>query len=135
MNSFNDLRGRIGSEYKETVRRRYYTVTGESADESVVDRLISTGESETFLAKAIQEQGRGKVMDTIMEIQERHEGVKEIEKNLKELNQVPYTYILLTFEFNNDPFQKCFCTFYWCRAISAARSRLYNAYGCVCSIL
>ncbi|KAI8562886.1 hypothetical protein RHMOL_Rhmol03G0070200 [Rhododendron molle] len=88
MNSFNDLRGRIGSEYKETVRRRYYTVTGESADESVVDRLISTGESETFLAKAIQEQGRGKVMDTIMEIQERHQGVKEIEKNLKELNQV-----------------------------------------------
>lgn len=88
MNSFNDLRGRIAGEYKETVRRRYYTVTGESADESVVDQLISTGESETFLAKAIQEQGRGKIMDTIMEIQERHEGVKEIERNLKELNQV-----------------------------------------------
>lgn len=88
MNSFNDLRGRIAGEYKETVRRRYYTVTGESADESVVDQLISTGGSETFLAKAIQEQGRGKIMDTIMEIQERHEGVKEIERNLKELNQV-----------------------------------------------
>ncbi|XP_052176768.1 syntaxin-121-like [Diospyros lotus] len=88
MNSFNALRQQIAGEYKETVQRRYYTVTGENADESTIDRLISTGESETFLQKAIQEQGRGKVLDTIMEIQERHEGVKEMERNLKELHQV-----------------------------------------------
>lgn len=46
------------------------------------------GESETFLQKAIQEQGRGRVLDTIKEIQERHDAVKEMEKNLKELHQV-----------------------------------------------
>lgn len=47
-----------------------------------------SGESETFLQKAIQEQGRGRILDTINEIQERHDAVKEIEKSLKELHQV-----------------------------------------------
>ena len=50
--------------------------------------MTNTGESETFLQKAIQEQGRGRVLDTIQEIQERHDAVKDIEKNLKELHQV-----------------------------------------------
>jgi syntaxin 1B/2/3 len=50
--------------------------------------VTNTGESETFLQKAIQEQGRGRVLDTIQEIQERHDAVKDIEKNLKELHQV-----------------------------------------------
>ncbi|KAJ8574173.1 hypothetical protein K7X08_025978 [Anisodus acutangulus] len=88
MNQFNELRQKMAGEYRETVERRYYTVTGEKPDEAVLDTLISTGESETFLQKAIQEQGRGQVMDTVMEIQERHEAVKELERNLKELHQV-----------------------------------------------
>ncbi|KAK4419447.1 syntaxin [Sesamum alatum] len=88
MTRFNDLRQKMGSEYRETVQRRYYTVTGENPDEKILDRLIETGESETFLQKAIQEQGRGQVMETIMEIQERHDAVKEMEKNLRELHQV-----------------------------------------------
>ncbi|XP_073148728.1 syntaxin-121-like [Henckelia pumila] len=88
MNKFNELRQRMGSEYRETVQRRYYTVTGENPDEKILDRLIETGESENFLQKAIQQQGRGQVLDTIMEIQERHDAVKEIERNLRELHQV-----------------------------------------------
>lgn len=88
MARFNDLRQKIGSEYRETVQRRYYTVTGENPDERVLDQLIETGESESFLQKAIEQQGRGQVMDTIIEIQERHDAVKEIEKNLRELHQV-----------------------------------------------
>ncbi|KAL1545652.1 syntaxin-121-like protein [Salvia divinorum] len=88
MNRFSELRQRMGGEYRETVQRRYYTVTGENPEEKVLDRLIETGESETFLQKAIQQQGRGQVMDTIMEIQERHDAVKEMEKNLRELHQV-----------------------------------------------
>ncbi|CAN8259689.1 unnamed protein product [Cochlearia groenlandica] len=88
MYSFNRLREVISSEYRETVQRRYFTVTGENPDDKTLDRLISTGESERFLQKAIQEQGRGKVLDTINEIQERHDAVKDIEKNLKELHQV-----------------------------------------------
>ncbi|KAK6131592.1 hypothetical protein DH2020_034606 [Rehmannia glutinosa] len=88
MNRFNDLRQKMSSEYRETVQRRYYTVTGENPDEKILDNLIETGESETFLQKAIQQQGRGQVMDTIMEIQERHDAVKDMEKNLRELHQV-----------------------------------------------
>ncbi|KAI4300541.1 hypothetical protein L6164_033909 [Bauhinia variegata] len=88
MDSFNTLRQQISSEYRETVQRRYYTVTGENPDDKTIDLLISTGESETFLQKAIQQQGRATIMDTIQEIQERHDAVKEIERHLNELHQV-----------------------------------------------
>ncbi|KAF8090670.1 hypothetical protein N665_0469s0007 [Sinapis alba] len=88
MDSFQSLRARMNDEYKETVERRYFTITGEKPDEQTIDNLIASGESENFLQKAIQEQGRGQIMDTISEIQERHDAVKEIEKNLIELHQV-----------------------------------------------
>ncbi|KAF8411223.1 hypothetical protein HHK36_003768 [Tetracentron sinense] len=88
MDDFQGLREKITAEYKETVERRYFTITGEQADEHMIENLISSGESETFLQKAIQDQGRGQILDTILEIQERHDSVKEIEKNLIELHQV-----------------------------------------------
>lgn len=50
--------------------------------------MIATGESETFLRKAIQEQGRGQILDTIHEIRERHDAAMEIEKNLLDLHQI-----------------------------------------------
>ncbi|XP_028106012.1 syntaxin-123-like [Camellia sinensis] len=43
MNCFTDIRQFITAEYKETVERRYYTVTGEKTDESTIDWLIATG--------------------------------------------------------------------------------------------
>lgn len=88
MDDFQGLRNRMQSEYKETVERRYFTITGEKASEETIENLISSGESESFLQKAIQEQGRGQILDTISEIQERHDAVKEIEKNLMELHQI-----------------------------------------------
>ncbi|CAN6829829.1 unnamed protein product [Brassica oleracea] len=88
MNNFMRVRETISTEYRDTINRLYFTVTGENPDEDTVDRLISTGESETFLQKAIQEQGRGRILDTINEIQERHDAVKDIEKSLNELHQV-----------------------------------------------
>ncbi|XP_050371070.1 syntaxin-124-like [Argentina anserina] len=88
MDDFSGLRGRMTAEYKETVERRYFTITGEKASEETIENLISSGESENFMQKAIQEQGRGQIMDTISEIQERHDAVKEIEKNLIELHQI-----------------------------------------------
>ncbi|CAH2047880.1 unnamed protein product [Thlaspi arvense] len=89
MDSFQGLCARMNDEYKETVERSIHTSrTGEKADEQTIENLISSGESENFLQKAIQEQGRGQILDTISEIQERHDAVKEIEKNLIELHQV-----------------------------------------------
>ncbi|EPS62072.1 hypothetical protein M569_12717 [Genlisea aurea] len=88
MDDFQGLRSRMNEEYKETVARRYFTVTGEKPDDETVENMISCGESETFLQKAIQEQGRGQILDAITEIQERHDAVKDIEKNLVELHQI-----------------------------------------------
>ncbi|XP_052202840.1 syntaxin-125-like [Diospyros lotus] len=88
MDDFQALRTQMADEYKETVGRRYFTITGEKPEEDMIENLIASGESESFLQKAIQEQGRGQILDTISEIQERHDAVKEIEKNLLELHQV-----------------------------------------------
>ncbi|KAK1407835.1 hypothetical protein QVD17_39462 [Tagetes erecta] len=81
---------RMMSEYKETVGRRYFTVTGEEANEEVIEKIISSGTDgeELFMSKAIQEHGRGKVLETVVEIQDRHDAAKEIETSLLELHQV-----------------------------------------------
>jgi len=88
MADFQVLRQKIVAEHKETIERRYYAVTGEQADEETIENMISTGESETFLRKAIQEQGRGQILDTIHEIRERHDAAMEIERNLLDLHQI-----------------------------------------------
>lgn len=91
MMDFQGLRQRMMSEYKETVGRRYFTVTGEQADEEVIEKIISNGGgngAEEFLGKAIQEHGRGKVLETVVEIQDRHDTAKDIERSLLELHQL-----------------------------------------------
>ncbi|KAL1808523.1 hypothetical protein DCAR_0727997 [Daucus carota subsp. sativus] len=89
MMDFQGLRQRMMSEYKDTVGRQYYTVTGEYPNEDVIEKIISDGNGgEQFMAKAIQEHGRGKVLETVVEIQDRHDAAKEIEKSLLELHQV-----------------------------------------------
>nr|XP_043629225.1 syntaxin-related protein KNOLLE [Erigeron canadensis] len=92
MMDFQVLRQRMMTEYKETVGRRYFTVTGEEANEEVIEKIISSGSDgqggEEFLSRAIQEHGRGKVLETVVEIQDRHDAAKEIETSLLELHQV-----------------------------------------------
>lgn len=89
MEAFSSLRSRIASEYRDTVARRYYTVTGSQPDEATLDALAETGEGERFLQRAIAEQqGRGEVLGVVAEIQERHGAVAELERSLLELHQV-----------------------------------------------
>ncbi|TYG41317.1 hypothetical protein ES288_D12G166400v1 [Gossypium darwinii] len=88
MDDFQGLRAKMTAEYKETVERRYFTVTGQKTDEEMIENLIERGEGETLFEKAIQEQGRGQIVDTISEIQERHDAIQEIEKGLIELHQL-----------------------------------------------
>ncbi|GMN58459.1 hypothetical protein TIFTF001_027555 [Ficus carica] len=87
MMDFQGLRQRMMAEYKETVGRRYYTVTGENPDEAVIEKIIADG-GEEFLERAVREHGRGKVMETVEEIQDRHGAAREIERSLLELHQV-----------------------------------------------
>ncbi|EOA21213.1 hypothetical protein CARUB_v10001560mg [Capsella rubella] len=88
MAEFQVLRANIQQEYRDVVDRRIYTVTGQRADEDTIDELIETGNSEQIFQKAIQEQGRGQVMDTLAEIQERHDAVRDLEKKLLDLQQI-----------------------------------------------
>ncbi|KAH0469594.1 hypothetical protein IEQ34_001152 [Dendrobium chrysotoxum] len=57
-------------------------------DFQMIDELIENGDSERIFKKAIQDIGRGQVIDTLEEIQERHDAVKEIEQKLLELHQI-----------------------------------------------
>ncbi|KAJ8446432.1 hypothetical protein Cgig2_019325 [Carnegiea gigantea] len=89
MMDFQALRQKMMSEYKETVGRCYYTVTGETPDEEVIEKIISNGAGEgEILSRAIQEHGRGKVLETVVEIQGRHDAAKEIERSLLEVHQL-----------------------------------------------
>ncbi|KAJ4763116.1 Syntaxin [Rhynchospora pubera] len=88
MMDFQVLRQKMMSEYKETVERRYYTITGEVPEEAVIEKIISDGQSEELLKTAIQEHGRGMVLDTVQEIQGRYDAAREVEKSLLELHQV-----------------------------------------------
>ncbi|XP_042398590.1 syntaxin-132-like [Zingiber officinale] len=88
MSEFQTLRERIQQEYREVVERRVITVTGNQPNEETIDQLIETGNSEQIFQNAIQEQGRGQVMDTLAEIQERHNTVKDLERKLLELQQI-----------------------------------------------
>ncbi|XP_010549686.1 PREDICTED: putative syntaxin-131 [Tarenaya hassleriana] len=85
---FQMLRQNIQQEYREVVERRVFTVTGQRADEETIDRLIETGDSEQIFQRAVREQGRGQIMDTLAEIQERHDAVRELERKLLDLQQV-----------------------------------------------
>ncbi|KAL2921714.1 Syntaxin-related protein KNOLLE [Bienertia sinuspersici] len=89
MMEFQGLRQKMMTEYKETVGRCYYTVTGTHPEDDVIEKIISNGAGEgEILSHAIQEHGRGKVLETMMEIQGRHDAAKEIERSLLELHQV-----------------------------------------------
>jgi syntaxin 1B/2/3 len=81
-------RNSIHEEYREVVERRVYTVTGQRVDEERIDALIESGEAESIFQRAILDQGRGRVLDTLAEIQERHRAVKGLEQSLMELHQI-----------------------------------------------
>ncbi|ONK79539.1 uncharacterized protein A4U43_C01F7410 [Asparagus officinalis] len=85
MSEFQILRQNIQDEYREVVERRVFTVTGTHPDEETIDHLIETGNSEKIFANAI---GRGQIVDTVAEIQERRSTVLELEKKLLELQQM-----------------------------------------------
>ncbi|XP_024024503.1 syntaxin-132 [Morus notabilis] len=88
MAEFQTLRENIHQEYREVVERRVFTVTGKEADEETIDRLVETGDGEQIFQKAIQEQGRFRIMDTLAEIQERHDAVRDVERKLLDLQQI-----------------------------------------------
>ncbi|CAA0843015.1 Putative syntaxin-131 [Striga hermonthica] len=89
MSDFQTLRENIHQEYREVVERRVFTGDRAVFEKQItIDKLIETGDSEQIFQKAIREQGRGQVMDTLAEIQERHDAVRDLEKKLLDLQQI-----------------------------------------------
>ncbi|XP_027162040.1 syntaxin-112-like [Coffea eugenioides] len=79
MNEFQGLRERIVADHREGLKRRYYSATGEEPSEELLEKMITGNAKErVFEGKA----------DLLLENQERHEALKEIQKSLTELHQV-----------------------------------------------
>jgi len=54
----------------------------------VIERIISDGRGEELLGAAVAEHGKGAVLATVHEIQDRHDAAREVERSLLELHQV-----------------------------------------------
>ncbi|CAK9152383.1 unnamed protein product [Ilex paraguariensis] len=79
MNNFQTLRERILSDYKESLRRRYYNSTGAVPSEEVIETMVSgSGKVEIF-------EGRTELN---LENKEKHEAVMDIQRSLNKLHQV-----------------------------------------------
>lgn len=79
MNDFQSLREHIVKDHKEGLKRRYFNATGEQPSDEIIEKMISgSGQVKIFEGKS----------DLVMENQERHEAVKEIQRSLADLHQV-----------------------------------------------
>lgn len=88
MRNFQTLRSQMEIEQKQVIEGRYLSITGEKATEDAIDRLILSEGSDNSLLQAMQEQGRGVVLDTVVEIHERRDAMREIRKSLMNLHQI-----------------------------------------------
>lgn len=88
MGEFSQLRNRMQEDYREVVGRRVYTVTGKNVPEEEIERIIESGKAESIFQEALLDAGRGRVLDTLAEIQERHRAIKDLEQSLLELHQI-----------------------------------------------
>lgn len=80
VDQFEEIRYKMMLDCKKTVERRYFKITKEAASKTIIEKIISSRERESFLQKAIREQGRDKIQEMLLEIQERIDIVKDIDQ-------------------------------------------------------
>ncbi|CAG9462670.1 unnamed protein product [Pedinophyceae sp. YPF-701] len=61
--------------------------TGERPVDKQIEQLIESGEAEQVFEKAILQQGKGHILDTLSEVQERHAAILSLERSLGDLQQ------------------------------------------------
>ena len=88
MAEFQVLREKLRTEHKEVIERRFFALTGEQIEEEKLESMIENGADEQMFKQAILDQGRGLILDTVEEIQERHKAVRELERRLLDLHQI-----------------------------------------------
>ncbi|KAJ1701501.1 hypothetical protein LUZ63_001280 [Rhynchospora breviuscula] len=80
MNGFQMLREKIVADHKESLKRRYFNVTGEEATEETIEKMLSEGDKMEILSVA-----KGEID---LEMAERDKAVSDIRKSLVKLHQV-----------------------------------------------
>ncbi|MCO5613120.1 hypothetical protein L7F22_067395 [Adiantum nelumboides] len=91
MDDFSALQKKVRDDHRDDVCRRVFALTGQIASEEVVDEMVEAGETENFLRKAIEEQGKGgqvKLEATIHQIEGRNASVRHLEESLLALHQI-----------------------------------------------
>ena len=68
--------------------RRDFRDWEEQIEEEKLESMIENGADEQMFKQAILDQGRGLILDTVEEIQERHKAVRELERRLLDLHQI-----------------------------------------------
>ena len=69
--SHHPTHAHVQEEYRETVQRRYFTVTGTKLEGDALEAMIDSGESESIFRSALMDAGRAHVLDTLADIQVR----------------------------------------------------------------
>ncbi|KAL9141581.1 hypothetical protein ABFS82_14G114600 [Erythranthe guttata] len=78
MENFQCLREKIVEEHKQGLKTRYYTATGETPSDEVVDKMVSGGGPTSVFAQG----------ESVEENRQRDEAVMEIQRSLVLLHQV-----------------------------------------------
>ncbi|KAL6546664.1 hypothetical protein OROMI_022385 [Orobanche minor] len=88
MRKFQGLRVQMETDHRQLIESRYFTITREKATAEAIDNLIANEVPESPLHHAMQDHGRGPVLDAVAEIQERRGTMMEIRRNLMALHQI-----------------------------------------------
>lgn len=82
---FAALRDRMRQDEFEATEKRVYTITGQHVAEEQINRIVDNGASDQLFQQAIREQGRVQVLNTLTDIQERHNAMAGILRSLEQL--------------------------------------------------
>ncbi|KAI3456327.1 hypothetical protein Pfo_012990 [Paulownia fortunei] len=88
MRKFQGLRAQMETEHRQLIESRFFAITREKATAEAIDNLIASEVPESPLHQAMQEHGRGPVLDAVAEIQERRDTMMEFRRNLMGLHQI-----------------------------------------------
>mmetsp|Transcript_21995 Transcript_21995/g.61047 ORF Transcript_21995/g.61047 Transcript_21995/m.61047 type:complete len:306 (-) Transcript_21995:162-1079(-) len=86
---FEAYQKKITDDQHQQAARQLFARTGHKPSEDMVEKAVNEGVTGLFSRGfAQQEDGKGHVLDTLAEITERREAVKQLEKSLIELHQI-----------------------------------------------
>ncbi|EPS68317.1 hypothetical protein M569_06460, partial [Genlisea aurea] len=88
MRNFQGLRAQMEADHRQVIETRYFTISGEKATADAIDRIIASEVAASPLHEALEEQGRGPVMEVVAEIEERRDTMMEMRRRLISVHQV-----------------------------------------------